>query len=339
MTRSILLYNDALQDPQQVNTKTVTDSSTLGSAVSGFPVANVFDPVVTRTYRRAGLPNGENAIIDIELDRTRYMQLGSLAVVVAGVRAFSPVSETFPFPVRISCSISAGGSMGATDVYQGDNWDIPNAAQVGVQCAIFVFGGLRTIEGESAATQRRRGGCDGFASYLIRIRVSHQLPVTATGIVEVGRVMLMSGMYVGQDASNLSYSTVDQSIVESAYDGTRYAGQRVPLRSVSGSLAGLRRHEVHGGGDPDDGNLPRFATVQSVNRMAGTTGPVIYCPRFPARSTATGFSIGDTAAYTAEAVLGTLEQPITASLQSGIFAGRDQLYTANFRVRELAGQP
>lgn len=334
---SILLYNDALQDATQVSLKTVVDSSTLGTAVSGYGPGNVFDPVITRSYRRAGLMNGESAILDIEVDRTRYMQLGSMAVVVAGVRAFSPVSEAFPYPVRISCSVS-NLTLGGTDIYQGDNWDIPNAASVGVQSAIFVFGGLSTIASESAATQRRRGGCDGFATHLIRLRISHQLPVTSSGTIEVGRVLLMSGMYLGQEATGLSYSISDDSIVDAAFDGTRYATKRIPLRSVSGSIGGLRRHEVHGGGDPEDGNLPRFATIQSINRMSGTTEPVLYCPRFPRKSTATGFAIADTAAYTAESVLGLLERPITAQLRAGVFNGQDQLYTAGFTLRELAGR-
>lgn len=224
MAKSYLGFVDLLQTPEFYTTRTITDSSALGSSVAGFPASNVFNRNLYKPFKRSGLASGQTAILDLDLvlsnaDGTGAgFQVGIIAVM--GLRAPNNVDgrEATSIFVQINANsggfASSGGQSGSFTVYP---------ASGNPQDAIIVIG-----DGVTPVTLNR----------YVRIRVS-AANATGSATINVGRVMVMPVLSGAVSPEDYSITHVDNSEVVTAYDSTPYRLSRAPSKTVSFTMRGL----------------------------------------------------------------------------------------------------
>jgi hypothetical protein len=326
--QSIICYNDYVQDPAQYATRSVTDSSTQGAAVSGYPIANVLDPNVGKGFRRSGLSSGQKAIIDLRLDPRHVYGILTGAVVVPSVRCWVE-STGVANACLIDCKIDST-SFGGTTVFDGRGYEVPGVRPVGSACPIFLFAGLA-----GDVTDQYYGGFFPTASsYYVRLEISPTGAPSACTI-EVGRVGLTSVFWSNLALDGgLQYSIDDMSIVQYAEDGTPYVRRKTARRKVKFALTNLRNAHVLGA-VPVGASINQRSTLQMLNRLSGRSAPVAFAPFEPLRDSGVNYLASSTYRYLNEGVFGMFSAPIEAELAAGVGGTSDFQWRASAEILEI----
>jgi len=229
MAKSYFGFLDVLQAPEFYTTRTVTDSSALGSSVAGFPASNVFTRNLYVPFKRSGLASGQDAILDLDLVQCNAdgtaggFAIGVIAVM--GLRAPNNVDGREATSISVQLNANSGGF--ASSGGQTANYSV-RPASGNPQHAILVVGG-----GVTPVTLNR----------YVRIRVS-AANATGSATINVGRIMVMPVISGAVSPEDYAISHADNSEIVTAYDGTPYRLSRIPSKTVAFTMRGLSPSQV-----------------------------------------------------------------------------------------------
>lgn len=256
MANSYLGFLDLLQTPEFYSTRTITDSSALGSSVAGFPASNVFTRNLYQPFKRSGLNAGQPAILDLDLvlcGADGSAAPFSVAIIaVMGLRAPNSVNgrESSSIFVDVHANSggfsSTGGQTSSVTVYP---------ASGNPQHAFIVLGG-----GTAPVTLNR----------YVRILVSGS-PTTGSCTVNVGRVMVMPVIAGPVAPDDYAINQVDNSEIVVSYDGTPYRLSRPPSKTVAFTMRGLSPLSTvysYAAGT--------FSSVIAANRLSAINGDAVF---------------------------------------------------------------
>lgn len=317
-------------------TFSVADSSVGGTAIGS--LATLGQELMTDTYARNGMDRSGGGVFQIDI-QTNASVLGETqvtygAIAAVGVKVRANGSSTY-IAAKVTITVDANsGSFGGGAVY----------SQV-VQLGAADPKGRATYPNRSAVVfpwasgmteqTRRNGGMGGTGRNKIRIKIE---PVVGTGgstgvvvyDVLLTRIMLPRCFFCRVGNGSLVDGVVDESDVQRSYSGHPYINKRPPLRRASGVFVDLTKPYVYG----NDASTEVDSSLRAVNGFAGRSSNVIFSPRLapPADELSSGAYL---ASWSNEHIVGLLENPLTAQLQTALpDSDAKMLWQASFGILE-----
>ncbi len=309
----------------------IADSSTGGAVVGSLDT--ISSELMTSFYGRNGLDESLNESFRIDI-RTNATVLGETqatygAIAALGVKLRANGTSIY-HPAKVTITIDANaGAYGGGTVYS----KVLNlAAADPTGSAAYPNRSAVVFPWESAMTDttRRNGGRGGSSRNKIRIKIE------PTGSVAVGlydvmltRVMVPRCFFCRIGNGSLLEGVNDESDVQRSYSGYPYVNKKRILRRVSGTFVDLTKPFVYG----TEGTTEVDASVRAVNGFAGRSTNVLFAPRLapPADETSSGAYL---AAWSNEHVIGLMDAPLTAQLQTVINEPDKMLWNASFAILE-----
>ena len=307
----------------------ITDSSAGGTVVGS--LSTISQELMTATYGRNGLDEslGEFLIIDINTNSPvigeTQAPYGAIAAIGVKLRR-NGLSAYLPSKVTITIDPNSGSYGGGTVyskvVHVAAADPTGSAAYPNRSAVVFPW------ESDMSDTTRRNGGRGGASRNKIRIKVE---PAVTAGYYDVmlTRVMVPRCFFCRIGNGSLLEGVNDESDVQRSYSGYPYVNKKRILRRVSGTFVDLTKPFVYG----VDGTTEVDASVRAVNGFAGRSTNVIFSPRLapPADETSSGAYL---AAWSNEHVVGLMDAPLTAQLQTVINEPDKMLWNASFAILE-----
>ena len=316
-------FVDIFQHSHLYTTRTVVTSASSGVTVSStLPADNIFNKQIGKVCQFTGVDNGDAVRLDIRIVRTQVGPLnhpfgagvlGLLNVSLLDSSGNYLTGSTQGYSVNVTCN---SGAFSDTGTAEGGGTMFQSVSS---PRNMYLMLSNMTDETERLIGGRRDTGASPFYTYL-RILIDDFPSSLSGGFLNIGRIVLMPLFGHNIDAESFSVSTVDQSNIVQAYDGTPYALRVRPYRTVSFGINELYDDNISAG--------PYYhATAQNVSYYAGTSESVILVPDY--FGAAQFFSASDQPVY------GILEKPLDIHLlRPGTSDTR--LYRATGQIREIA---
>lgn len=311
-----LAHSDILRSigaPSESHTNVTTDSS--------YPASNVTDGRFDSEWRFA---NGVTPVGRLRWQLTSAMGQPGVpcVVVVGGLRSLDAESTLKSGTITVKVGTSAGGSETTSVTATLNGWRGRDGT---FNIPIVVFG--RTTQ-SGYLTDRFRGYRTLPAS-TTHIEVSFN---DFSGNIAVASVEFMFGHFVSA-AVDLSYSLVDDSVLQYSYGGTPYLTRRAPRRKLGFRLINLREAEVWGGTDSIYGTGLTSAVnnrmqMLSYLRYNGIARPYCFIPYIDIANYQVGANDG-----TIQPVYGLFESPPEVRAMS--LTGSEVMFEARGTLTEI----
>lgn len=242
-------FVDLLQGPEYYSTRTITDSTSTGSAVGTLPASNLFNRNLGKPWKRTGLASADTCKLDLDLVRVRpdrQAESGSPQcagigmIVVAGITATTSTGG-YPYQINVAfhATTNAFADSGGTNPYTSPGTCLlgpphASATRSVIMCPVSGYSG--TVGG----VPYDYGSSGSKIGRYIRIMVTPFWSGGGTCDLSIGRIMVMQTIAGTMQLDSLSESSEDRSETVTAYDGTPYTLSRPPSRRIGFTLVGMQ---------------------------------------------------------------------------------------------------